>query len=108
MEIGVKPPVFAPSPHAQSMNHAQNGVNLKPDELGDKDTVDLSANANEIRKMVQKINELPDVREDKVAELKRRIADGTYKILNEKAATHLIEEAMENNTILNRIDTTDD
>lgn len=57
---------------------------------------------------MKKVNALPDVREEKVAELKRRIASGTYKIMNEKAASHMIGEAVENNAILNRIDTLDD
>lgn len=111
MEINGKPPIYTSTPHTQSNNDAQGGVASKSDEFRDKDTkdtVDLSSDANEIKEMVKKVNDLPDVRTDKVAEMKRRIAAGTYEIMNEKAASHLIGEAVENNAILNRIDPRDD
>ena len=73
----------------------------------EKDTVELSASASEIRDAVRKINDLPDVREEKVAELKRRMASGEYRIRNEAIASRLIGETVENNAILSRIDTND-
>jgi len=73
----------------------------------EKDAVELSANASEIREAVRKVNDLPDVREEKVAELKRRMACGDYRIRNETIASRLIGETVENNAILSRIDTDD-
>jgi negative regulator of flagellin synthesis FlgM len=109
MEISGKPPLlFAPSTLTHFIDDVQGGVASKTDESHDKDTIDLSTNANEKKEMVKKVNQLPDVREEKVAELKRRIESGTYAIMSEKTASHLIGEAVENNAILNRIDDNDD
>ena len=108
MEITGKAPLPAPQPQARLYDDAQNGVASEPDNPRDKDTVDLSTNANEIKEMVKKINDLPDVRAEKVAALKHRIESGTYAIMNEKAASQLIGETVENNAILNRIDALED
>lgn len=108
MEITGKPPLSAPQPQTQYFDDARDGVASQPDNSRDKDTVELSASATEIKDMVRKINDLPDVRAEKVEALKRRIASGTYTIMNEKAASHLIGETVENNAILDRIDAADD
>jgi len=109
MEIPGKPPISSPQVHNRikdalpdvlSSNHSGSRV--------ENDTVDLSANANKIREMVHTANNLPDVRAEKVAALKRRIEAGTYRIMNQEVASHLIGETMENNAILNHIEKTDD
>jgi flagellar biosynthesis anti-sigma factor FlgM len=109
LEINGKAPLFTPPP-ATPIKDDTRGAMASPTDTTpkDQDTVDLSTNANEISEMVQKINDFPDVREEKVAELKRRIASGTYRIMNEQAASRLIGETVENNAILNHIDTLDD
>jgi negative regulator of flagellin synthesis FlgM len=105
MEIPGKPPLLAPQVHNLIKEDSQG---VEPSALGgtrvENDTVDLSANANEIRKMVHTVNSLPEVREEKVAELKHRIASGTYRIMSEQVASHLIGETKENNDILDHID----
>jgi flagellar biosynthesis anti-sigma factor FlgM len=108
MEITGKAPLPAPQPQARFYDDAQDGTVSQPDNPHDKDTVELSSNANEIKEMVRKIKDLPDVRAEKVAALKHRIESGTYAILKEKAASQLIGETVENNAILNRIDTLKD
>ena len=109
MEITGKPPLFVP-PTSQVYKdeaHEPEGPQPDPSRTND-DTVDLSTHANEIREMVHKVNAMPDVREDKMAEMKKRIASGTYRILNDRIASHLVGETMENNAILNHIDAVDD
>ena len=108
MEITGKAPLFAPQTQTHFFDDAQGSVASQPDNPRDKDTVELSTNANEISEMVKKINEMSDIRAEKVAELKRRIESGAYTIMTDKAASHLIGETVENNAILNRIDALDD
>lgn len=109
MEISGKTHLLVPQANTLATDDAYGtGASESSASHADKDIVNLSANANEIREMVHKVNHLPDVREDKVAELKRRIASGTYRIMNERVASRLIGEAMQNNAVLNHIDSHDD
>ena len=109
MEIPEKPPLFAPQTNTLFKDDAHGVAASEPDgSRTENDTVDLSADANQIREMVNKVNNLSDVRAQKVAELKHRIASGTYQILNEKVASRLIGETVENNTLINHMDTLDD
>ena len=105
MKIPAKPPLSAPQVQNFFKDDSQAAASSAPSGARvENDTVDLSSNANEIREMVHTVNNLPDVREEKVAEMKRRIASGTYRIISEQVASHLIGETIENNDILNHID----
>lgn len=105
MEIPGKPPWFAPRAQNFFKDDSQAVRSSAPSGVRvENDTVDLSSNANEIREMVHTVNNLPDMREEKVAEMKRRIASGTYRIMSEQVASHLIGETIENNNILNHLD----
>ena len=75
--------------------------NFKDDLEGQRDTVKLYQGAKTISKFTQQGNALPDVREDKVAEMKRRIAEGNYTVASDRIAGDLIKETIENNSILN-------
>jgi negative regulator of flagellin synthesis FlgM len=50
------------------------------------DRLDLSEKAGEILQAREAYDSLPDVREAKVAEIRARIADGTYPLDNEQIA----------------------
>jgi negative regulator of flagellin synthesis FlgM len=105
MKISGKPPLFAPQAQKFFKEDSQAVPSSAPSGVRvENDTVDLSSNANEIREKVHTVNNLPDVREEKVAEMKRRIASGTYRIISEQVASHLIGETIENNDILSHID----
>ena len=72
----------SPSP-AQKFPAAQTG-----------DRVSLSPQARELMKAQQVMANLPDIREDKVAELKARIDGGRYRIDSEGIAARMIREAL--------------
>ncbi|MCK9273913.1 MAG: flagellar biosynthesis anti-sigma factor FlgM [Syntrophales bacterium] len=59
-----------------------------------EEKVSLSAKAKDINKVKEAIAELPDMREEKVMELKRRIDEGSYRVEGEKVADKLIEESL--------------
>jgi len=57
-----------------------------------EDRVSLSPQARELLKAQRALAAIPDVREDKVEEIKAQIADGTYRIDSDQIAAKMIRE----------------
>jgi len=55
------------------------------------DSVEISERARELARAQQAVEASPDVREDKVAELKKQIEDGTYNVPAEALADKLLD-----------------
>ena len=68
------------------------------------DKVHLSARAREVQEAAQALAQLPDVREDKVQQVKMEVETGTYKVIGRKVAMDMLKETFENNMLLNQID----
>jgi negative regulator of flagellin synthesis FlgM len=60
------------------------------------DTVVISDAAKKIQEARAQLDEIPDVREDKVAELRDQIRNGAYQENPEKTATNLLKEHLFN------------
>jgi negative regulator of flagellin synthesis FlgM len=58
------------------------------------DTVVLSDAAKRIQEAQSQIQAIPDVRTDKVADIKARIENGTYEIKPEEIAEKMIRESL--------------
>ncbi len=58
------------------------------------DRVDLSQRVREIQEAKGLLDSLPDTRQEKVAEIKKRIENGTYKIEGQKIAFSMVKEAL--------------
>jgi negative regulator of flagellin synthesis FlgM len=56
------------------------------------DRVDISGKGKEIAELMAAVNQLPDVRNDKVEAIKKAIESGTYKIDPLKIAQKFLEE----------------
>jgi len=56
--------------------------------------VDLSAKAKELQRIRQVLDQIPDVREGKIQELKDRIASGNYAVESEKVAAKMVGESL--------------
>lgn len=56
------------------------------------DTAQLSSDQAGIQDLVAQLNELPEVRQEKVASLSRAIDQGTYQVTPEQTAEALISE----------------
>jgi negative regulator of flagellin synthesis FlgM len=56
--------------------------------------VDLSAKAKELQRIRKVLDQVPDVREDKVRELKTRIANGEYAVNSGKIADKMLGESL--------------
>ena len=69
----------------------------QPDKSAPKtDTVVISEAAKRIQEARAQLDEIPDVREDKVAELRNQIQNGTYQPDAEKTANKLLKEHLRN------------
>ena len=60
------------------------------------DTVVLSDTAKKVQEAQKQLETMPDVREDKVAELKEQIENGTYNIDEDEIAGKIIKDALLN------------
>ena len=60
------------------------------------DTVALSNAAKDIQEAQKQLEAIPDVREDKVAQLKEQIENGTYEIDEEKIADKMLKDTLFN------------
>lgn len=69
-----------------------------------KDTVRLTERGRECKTAMRQAHVAPEIREDRVLALKRRLEEGTYRIMGHRVAANLIDEALENNRALNHID----
>ncbi|MGB5421272.1 MAG: flagellar biosynthesis anti-sigma factor FlgM [Desulfobacterales bacterium] len=61
-----------------------------------EDNVELSQNARDLQKAQKTLQDLPDIREDKVAALKQQIENGTYDIRADKIAANMLKESLRN------------
>ncbi|HLK55541.1 MAG TPA: flagellar biosynthesis anti-sigma factor FlgM [Chthonomonadaceae bacterium] len=62
--------------------------------------VDISTSAQEIQQVKQVVNQLPDVREERVRALKAQVENGTYHVSGEDIADLIIRRALADNTAL--------
>jgi negative regulator of flagellin synthesis FlgM len=63
------------------------------------DTVVISDAAKRIQEARRQLDEIPDVREDKVSQLRNQIQNGTYEINADKIAGKMIKESLLNDAI---------
>ena len=63
------------------------------------DTVVLSDTAKKVQDAQKQLEAIPDVREDKVAQLREQIENGTYDMDEEKIAGKMIKDALLNDLI---------
>jgi len=60
------------------------------------DTVELSDLGKKVQEAHSQLESIPDIREDKVAELKARVENGTYEVDAEKVADKMLKDALLN------------
>ena len=72
----------------------------KPEKTAIKsDTVVISDAAKRIQEARKQLDEIPDVREDKVSQLRSQIQNGTYEINADKIAGKMIKEGLLNDAV---------
>jgi negative regulator of flagellin synthesis FlgM len=60
--------------------------------FGDK--VEISSRSRDLKKIHDLLGQTPDVRSEKVAALKKAVAEGTYRVSGENIAAKMIEEIL--------------
>jgi len=75
-----------------------------PDNKAEKtavkaDTVVISDAAKRVQEARSQLDDIPDVREDKVSQLRSQIQNGTYEINAEKIADKMIKEGLLNDVL---------
>jgi len=65
-------------------------------EISKEDNVILSPKAREIQEAKKLLNALPDIRDEKVAQIKKQIENGTYQIDGERIATRMVKDSLLN------------
>ena len=72
----------------------------KPEKSAVKaDTVVISDAAKRIQEARRQLDDIPDVREDKVSQLRNQIQNGTYEINADKIAAKMIKEGLLNDAL---------
>lgn len=61
----------------------------------ESDNVTLSKKSKDVSEMTLTLKSMPDVRADKIADLKERIANGTYNISAKDVAAKIVNTALE-------------
>ncbi len=82
----------------KSRVHGSPGEAPKGDGLSE-DTVALSPEAKQMQEVKNILDSLPDVREEKVAEIRGRIEDGTYSVDSGKIAFKMMRESILNDLL---------
>lgn len=72
-----------------SANDKQNSAAVE------SDAVSISEKGKDVSEMTRTLKEMPDVRADKIADLKDRIAAGTYNVSGKDIASKIINTALE-------------
>ena len=71
----------------------------------EKDTVSLTERGRAFKAALEFAHLLPEIREDRVMQLKRKLEEGTYRVIGDRIAAKMINETLENNQVLEHIDT---
>ena len=91
------PAVSGPSA-ARRVERSSSEIQPKADPervRSSSDTVEISDRSRELARARQAAEDAPDVRADKVAEIKQRIEDGTYSVSPHLLAQKLLERSDE-------------
>ena len=67
-----------------------------PKEVSGGDKVVLSPEAIKIQEAKELMGSIPDIREEKVAQIKAQIENGTYRIKEKELATKMVRESLLN------------
>ena len=87
------------------LNQVQDKNNVgtpdnKPEKTAVKaDTVVISDAAKRVQEARRQLDDIPDVREDKVSQLRSQIQNGTYEINADKIAGKMIKEGLLNDAL---------
>jgi negative regulator of flagellin synthesis FlgM len=68
-----------------------------------QETVEISQKASDLNKIRDMVQKTPEVREEKVAFLREKIASGNYKIKSQEIAGNMLREFLLEEVVTNKI-----
>jgi flagellar biosynthesis anti-sigma factor FlgM len=77
-----------PDPGQSTKSQASGSPNAGVVSGGD--TARLSQDQGRVQELASRVNQLPEIRQDKVSALQRAIGEGTYSVTSEQSAEALI------------------
>jgi len=77
-------------------NKVAPAADTSASKVAKTDTVAISGAAKEIQEARQQLDEIPDIRAEKVAEIKNQIENGTYEIKSAEIAEKMLSDALFN------------
>ncbi len=83
-----------PEVREPNLRQAEEKSGTEKTSLPQDDSVRISSGAKEAQKIMAEVEKAPDIREDKVRELKTAIDAGTYNVSGEAVAEKMIKEFM--------------
>ena len=84
----------------QDKNKVGTLLDNKPEKTAVKaDTVIISDAAKRVQEVRRQLDDIPDVREEKVLQLRSQIQNGTYEINADKIAGKMIKEGLLNDAL---------
>ena len=87
----------------QDTKKADQAADQTKESATKTDTVVISDAAKRIQEARAKLDDIPDVREEKVADLRNQIQNGTYQADAEKTADKLLKEQL-GNVVFDKLD----
>jgi len=87
----------------QDTKKADQAADQAKESATKTDTVVISDAAKRIQEARAKLDDIPDVREEKVADLRNRIQNGTYQADADKTAEKLLKEQL-GNVVFDKLD----
>ncbi len=97
MEISGKVPAVKVGAYLNSVkgkSKTDSSASKSPESIQNGDKVDLSQNVRDVKEAREQLDSIPDIREEKVAEIKSQIENGTYNIDGKKIAHNMIRESL--------------
>lgn len=81
---------------SRKRNIEKVSANVKENSTSvESDAVSISEKGKDVSEMTRTLKEMPDVRADKIADLKARIAAGTYNVSGMDIASKIVNTALE-------------
>ena len=75
---------------------AENTSEKAEKNVAKTDTVNISDAAKEIQEVRKELDNIPDVRAEKVEQLKNQIENGTYEVKSEEIAEKMLKDSLLN------------
>ena len=97
MEIGGKIPpikIDAYINNAKEKNKTAEALSKSAKPGPNLDKVEFSQTAKDVKDAREQLDLIPDVREEKVKEIKTQIEEGTYKVDGKKIAFNMVRESL--------------